>query len=128
MRLKRGNIAKLLLLTFVVGSQLAPLSHYLFMAGSDWYAVFTENPEHAAHMRHASATVDTSNGLHANLSAPDDHVICEYADLFATFAATSIEGDASPQHDAFEAAVQEIDEPIVSFKSAKTQSRAPPAA
>ena len=112
---------KLLLLTFVVGSQLAPLSHFLFMVVSDYYADLGQQSAHAAHIHHAP----TKHGV--NLTEHNSHFECDYFDLFATFAATSVKAATTTYVHTFEAVFAEKDEVIVRIKFASTQSRAPPA-
>ncbi len=142
MRLKRNQIASFLLLTFVLGSQLAPFSHYLFMAVSDAYPPFQQSethpgneeagrhvmPEGHQHTGHHATqiknTTDPTQG--AQLSAVHDHAYCEYADLFATFAATGPDVVSETPVAFAEVVFSGQEEVFVSVNSAHTHSRAPP--
>ncbi len=69
---------------FVMGSIIAPFSHYMFMLVSDVYHVSSHNStEHAVH-EHAHYE---SSALLNNESV--QHLSCDYWSLFATFSATS---------------------------------------
>lgn len=148
MRLKREQIASILLLTFVLGSQFAPLSHYLFMAISDAYPPFQESATHhqvedEGISRHGEHGIQHTGTQHAGHHAPQpksiddqpeegylspvhDHVYCEYADLFATFAATSPDVVSEMPVEFAEVVSLGQEEVFVSVISAHTQSRAPP--
>lgn len=86
-------MALLVLLTFVVGSIVAPASHYAFMLYSDVYGVGhhqhnTHQDGHdAGHEAHASTASHNATPVQAS-DAGVEHFYCEYAALFATFAAT----------------------------------------
>ncbi len=98
MQSRRSQIALLVLLTFVVGSIVAPASHYAFMLFSDAYGVgghLQHSTEHASHdSAHGSAhhsSTQRASPHEMPVQARDagvDHFYCEYAALFATFAAT----------------------------------------
>ncbi|MEM8487784.1 MAG: hypothetical protein AAF564_19690 [Bacteroidota bacterium] len=95
MQIRRSQIALLVLLTFVVGSIVAPASHYAYMLFSDVYGV-GGHLQHTAHhdvphhgASHHGAAVDGTHDMPVRArDAGSDHFYCEYADLFATFAAT----------------------------------------
>lgn len=142
MRLKRDIVALCLLLTFVVGSQLAPLSHYVFMAVSDAYAPHEETAGHELETNHASSS--SHHGSSHDLedaeavteprlpiegpafSSVHDHLLCDYADLFATFAATDIEVTERILDLTFLSISFEINEIIVADAQTLHHSRAPP--
>lgn len=138
MRFKRDIAALSLLFTFVVGSLAAPLSHYLFMALSDAYPPFQEEVAH-----HQSATHHDEPASHAThhheaasslledgttYSSAHHHQFCEYADLFATFAATHYQDTAGPFELDFEVAHVEHDQVLHARSYALFNSRAPPIA
>ena len=83
MKLKRQHIAVVLLLSLAVGGVLAPFSHYVYMLVADAYA-----HEAAHHMSHDPGHV----GHEVDGSYADDghktHLVCDYAELFATYSAT----------------------------------------
>ncbi len=143
MRLKRNQIASILLLIFVSGSQLAPFSHYLFMAISDAYPPFQQSEAHRMgdegvsrhHMAegdfHAGHAVSQAKEVDDLVQGPHlfpvhEHVYCEYADLFATFAATGPDIVSESPVEFAEAITFEHEEVYVNTISAHTQSRAPP--
>ena len=77
---------------FVMGSLVAPFSHYMFMLVSDAYQigghqghehVVDNHSEHHVGVHHA-----VDERVHLN-SEPQDHIHCDYWGLFATFAATT---------------------------------------
>ncbi len=102
MQSRRSQIALLVLLTFVVGSIVAPASHYAFMLFSDAYGVgghLQHSTEHASHgsahdgahgsAHHSSTPIASPHEMPVQArDAGVDHFYCEYAALFATFAAT----------------------------------------
>ncbi len=73
-----------MLATLIVGSLLAPLSHYLFMTFSDAYAPLRQSSHHAGG-HHGPASFDDGPSFHST----NTHLVCTYADLFATFVATA---------------------------------------
>lgn len=84
--------ANILLLMFVMGSLVAPFSHYMFMLVSDAYQI-------GAHHAH-ELTVDPLGEHHVGVhhtdhknvhlkSEPRGHIHCDYWGLFATFTATT---------------------------------------
>lgn len=137
MRLRRDIAAAALLLAFVVGSLAAPLSHYLFMALSDAYPPFQEEVVHqdsAAHheapsghaTHHATAPSLLEEG--SAFSSAHNHQFCDYADLFATFAATGLQDNSNTLELDFEAFRVEHHQMLHAQFYALYNSRAPPIA
>ncbi len=90
---KRSYRAAILLLTLVVGSVVAPFSHYAYMALSDAFSVVSAHGHHAHHgdaMAKDAGGVVASHGGALARDAAAGPVFCEYADLFATFAAAAL--------------------------------------
>lgn len=95
MQMRRSQIALFVLLTFVVGSIVAPASHYAYMLFSDVYGV-GGHLQHTAHhpsshhdASHHDEVADSTHAMPVRArDAGSDHFYCEYAELFATFAAT----------------------------------------
>ncbi len=116
--------AIVLLTTFVVGSIVAPASHYVFMVFSDAY-VWHHAPLSGknTHPHHPIPVSDSTNVV-----APNDHLVCDYADLFATFVATSHPAAETivktPQLGSYD---QKSEQPALHFSFNVSQSRAPPA-
>ena len=92
MQSRTRNSAYILLLSFIVGGLVAPLSHYAFMALSDVYMDFGQ-AGHAGSM-HASHVQDDASGPAFDVIPA--HIVCEYSDLFATFASTTIDNHFEP--------------------------------
>ncbi len=104
MQIRRSQIALFVLLTFVVGSIMAPASHYAFMLFSDAYGIGA----HHAHDSHTHTASNKHAAMHGHgsyapqlVDADEEVYHCEYADLFATFAATgpinAAVADSTPQ-------------------------------
>lgn len=117
MNTRQRYIALFCLLTFGIGSVVAPASHFVYMAISDAYGLMGHSA-HTAHddMGHADMH-DTSHVMPlmgAKLAPVDTHALCEYADLFATLLL-----DVAPEH----ASVDRFDQPtLLSY----TWTAAPP--
>lgn len=86
MQARQRYIALACLLTFGIGSVVAPASHFVYMAISDAYGLGTHTAEATHH-----ADPPHQHGHHAalmhdggSLLAPPEHEGCQYADLFAT--------------------------------------------
>ncbi len=91
--------AYILLVTFVVGSLFAPASHYAFMMLHDAYDL---DGHHVMVSGHHGEMDQATQGKHISRAqgawmydAGPSHFICEYAALFATFAATEVTTVAS---------------------------------
>ncbi len=82
--------AWILLLTFVVGGVVAPLSHYLYMEVAVAMTAVPGEDAHAGHHGHGATAHGALpiDGSETWRGAVDPHEFCDYADLFATFAAT----------------------------------------
>ncbi len=78
-----------MLLTLVVGSLLAPSAHYAFMLFSDLYGLndVEGHHDHGMSQQPATAYIGVS-GVQAH-DGDNKSIECDYADLFATFAASS---------------------------------------
>ena len=77
---------------FIMGSLVAPFSHYMFMLVSDAYQIGAHHghehvvDHHGEHHAGVHHTVDEQVQLK---SEPQDHIHCDYWGLFATFTATT---------------------------------------
>ena len=122
MPFRRQNSAIFLLTAFFVGSLLSPFAHYVFMGFSDVYSSPHQSSHHVSE-HHAAYR----NG--SFLQPVDLHLVCNYADLFATFAATA-QGDVEPVDitPLWEKYRLRTTEPLLCFTYNFSLSRAPPLA
>lgn len=100
-----------MLLTFVVGSLFAPASHYAYMLFSEAYgmgghAEHQMDHQEDMHSMHNSTHVVDVGHLKAN-DAGKEHIECEYADLFATFAAANLPAASSVEAPALKQVLME---------------------
>lgn len=97
MQARQRYIALACLLTFGIGSVVAPASHFVYMAISDAYGVMGHTMPTSHHADHPHQHGHHTTMLHegAALLAPPEHEGCQYADLFATLLLSTTPEQAS---------------------------------
>lgn len=119
------------LATFLAGSIVAPFSHYIFMATSDFHAAMevqtTGHEDHHQPAGHHAPTHHASYGQQALASTQAPfHYVCEYADLFANFVASHPD-EADHFNDLnYAILVSDCVEVFYTEQSLRIQPRAPP--